>query len=250
MSTNTTRRVNYLYKLKRLLMLPYVFYMRRKERGVSGFTRAALELHYYRPAFYECLADTKKNGNIMYDVNLTADSVVVDIGAYTGEWSEEIAKRFNPKIYAFEPNPHSFAVLEAKRARFPKLTPLPYGVGDKTERLSLSIKKMGSTFFSKSRDRQDVQLVDVEVKAIDECWRELGLQTVDLMKINIEGAEFPLLEKMIAQDLMKNVDCFLIQFHEWYPGAYRRRREIRKELAKTHRVEREYYFVWEKWCKK
>jgi hypothetical protein len=70
------------------------------------------------------------------------------------------------------------------------------------------------------------------------------------MKINIEGAEFPLLERMIETELLKQVDCFMIQFHEWHPGAYHRRREIRKALRKSHKLDWDYHFVWEKWSVK
>jgi hypothetical protein len=69
------------------------------------------------------------------------------------------------------------------------------------------------------------------------------------MKINIEGAEFPLLDRMIKTGLLQNVDCFLIQFHEWHPGAYKKRRHIREALSRTHRLEWDYYFIWEKWVR-
>jgi hypothetical protein len=70
------------------------------------------------------------------------------------------------------------------------------------------------------------------------------------MKINIEGAEFPLLERMIECNLLRKVDCFLIQFHEWHPGAYKRRRKIRKALSESHRLVWDYHFIWEKWVLK
>ena len=62
-----------------------------------------------------------------------------------------------------------------------------------------------------------------------------------------DNLQFPLLEKMIEADLLRNVDCFMIQFHEWHPGAYGRRKKIQKELSKTHRLLWDYHFVWEKW---
>lgn len=67
------------------------------------------------------------------------------------------------------------------------------------------------------------------------------------MKINIEGGEFELLERMAEVDLLPKVDTFLIQFHEAVRGSHRRRRRIRKALAKTHRNTWDYYFAWERW---
>ena len=54
---------------------------------------------------------------------------------------------------------------------------------------------------------------------------------------------------MIKADLLNKVDCFMIQFHEWHPGAHRKRQRIREELSKTHRLEWDYTFVWEKWVR-
>ena len=90
------------------------------------------------------------------------------------------------------------------------------------------------------------QLVNNIASNLADCGFRAG-DGVDLMKINIEGSEFPLLERMIDCDLLGEVRCFLIQFHEWHPGAYRRRRRIQRALAKTHTKVWDYPFIWEKW---
>ena len=89
--------------------------------------------------------------------------------------------------------------------------------------------------YEERSDHADVPRMQVELADIERVWRELDLGTVNLMKINIEGAEFPLFERMMDSGLLDKVDTYLIQFHEWHPGAYRRRRRIRKALAKTHK---------------
>ena len=103
--------------------------------------------------------------------------------------------------------------------------------------------------FEDREKHSDTKRIKVDIAAVDRVWSEMQLDNVDLMKINIEGAEFPLLEKMIKMDLLRRVDCFMIQFHEWHPGAYSRRRKIRTELSKTHRLVWDYHFVWEKWVR-
>jgi hypothetical protein len=67
------------------------------------------------------------------------------------------------------------------------------------------------------------------------------------MKINIEGGEYELLSRMAETGLMPKVDTYLIQFHEWMRGSHSMRREIRRELAKTHRPTWDYRFIWERW---
>lgn len=90
---------------------------------------------------------------------------------------------------------------------------------------------------------------EVKVAAVDKVWRDLRLGQVDLMRISIEGAEFSMLDKMICANLLNNVNCFMIQFHESHAGAYRKRQRIREELSRTHRLEWDYDFIWEKWVR-
>ena len=114
----------------------------------------------------------------------------------------------------------------------------------------MALQWMGSTVFDDNVEAPDTKWVDVQIRDIVDAWQALELGRVDLMKINIEGAEFPLLERMADAGLLEQVDTFLIQFHEWHPGAYHRRRKIRRALATTHTLEWDYHFIWEKWVRK
>ena len=224
--------------------------LRRKFRDTKGPIQSMLELHNYSPAMVNFIGATSMDRHILHTADINADSVVIDVGAFTGAWAQHIVDRYAPTIYAFEPNPQSFERLQEKARNNPKLKPLPYGLGDRDLTVEFTLKGLGSSMFEERSDHADVPRMEVEIAAVDRIWKELGLGRVDLMKVNIEGAEFPLFAKMMAAGLLDSVDTYLIQFHEWHPGAYRKRREIRKALAKTHKLEWEYYFVWEKWVRK
>ena len=237
------------YQTKKALLWPRTLYMRWKYRKSSGPIKSMMELHYYRPALFEYIGATYLNSHILHEMDITSDSVVVDVGAFTGGWAQHIVDRYDPLIYAFEPNPRSFASLQEKASSNPKLRPMQYGLGDEDLSVDFTLNGLGSSMCDDRTGHSNMERVKVEIAAIDRVWKDLKLGRVDLMKINIEGAEFPLLDKMIKTDLLKQVDCFLIQFHEWHPDAYRKRRQIREELSKTHRLEWDYHFVWEKWVR-
>ena len=237
------------YEIKKTLLWPRTLLMRWKYRKTSGPMKAMMELHYYRPAFFDFVGATYVNKHVLHDVDISSDSVVVDVGAFTGGWAQHMVDRYDPIIYAFEPNPKSLAALHEKAASNPKLHPMPYGLGDEDLTVDFTLNGLGSSMCDERTDHSDLQRIKVEIAAIDRVWKDLNLGRVDLIKINIEGAEFPLLDKMIKTDLIKEVDCFLIQFHEWHPGAYRKRRRIQAELSKTHRLEWDYHFIWEKWVR-
>ena len=70
---------------------------------------------------------------------------------------------------------------------------------------------------------------------------------VALMKINIEGSEYPLLEHIIDTGLIKHVREFQIQFHDFVPDARARMQEIQRRLMATHRPTWQYRYIWENW---
>jgi FkbM family methyltransferase len=235
------------YELKKACMYPRKLYMRQKENLPPGFLRSALELHYYRPAFYHWMQAIGANPNLLHEADINTDSIVLDAGAYTGEWAQEILDRYHPIIHAFEPDPRNFKRLAKRGLANERLIPHEFGLGDSNETARMPLELMGSSTFSATGDKP---WAEVALSDIAEVWTSLELGRVDLMKINIEGAEFPLLERMIETDLLKNVGCFMIQFHEWHPGAYHRRRKIRKALRRSHKLDWDYHFVWEKWSLK
>lgn len=235
------------YQIKKAIMLPWKLFMRRKENLEPGFIRSALELHYYRPTFYRWLEGISANQQLLHEANLTSNSLVLDVGAYTGEWAQELIELTNPNVIAFEPDPLNFRQLQKRAESFPGLTAYDYGLGDRTEDVKISQEYLGSSIYNAANPPPDITVADAKIVDILEAWGALSLDQVDLMKVNIEGGEFPLFERMIETDLLPKVACFLIQFHEWHPGAYHRRRKIRRALAKTHKLVWDYPFIWEKW---
>ena len=238
-----------LYQIKKAILYPRKIFMRHRENLEPGFMRSALELHYYRPAFYRWCGAVNANSLLLYEADIDANSIVIDAGAYTGEWAQEILDRYSPTIHAFEPDPRNYKQLQKRAEADSRLIPYEFGLGEKNESVRMTLEYLGSTIYSDSSNRKEAPSAEVKIRDIADTWKSLGLMHVNLMKINIEGAEFPLLERMIEMGLLKNVDCFMIQFHEWHPDAYRKRMKIREELSKTHRLDWDYHFVWEKWVR-
>jgi FkbM family methyltransferase len=241
MSSKLSRR----YQLKKALLWPRTVFMRWKCRNFSEPMKALLERHYYRAAVFDFIAATQLNQYILHEASIDSDSVVLDVGAATGNWAQHMVERYNPVIYAFEPAADSFAKLREKAVDNPKFQPMPYGLGH--EDGAGEDARRGELVSSPTSGTDSK--TDVKIAAVDRVWKDLKLGQVDLMRINIEGAEFSLLDKMIGADLLNKVNCFMIQFHEPHSGAYRKRLRIREELSKTHRLEWNYDFIWEKWVR-
>jgi hypothetical protein len=83
-----------------------------------------------------------------------------------------------------------------------------------------------------------------------EFFHRHSIESVDLVKINIEGGEYDLLDHLIAEGLIERIRDVQVQFHDFVPGAEARRAAIRHGLEATHVVTYDEPFVWENWRRK
>jgi hypothetical protein len=71
---------------------------------------------------------------------------------------------------------------------------------------------------------------------------------VDLLHVNCEGCEFPVLEYLLRSPWIARVRHLLVQFHSFRDvDAVDRRCTLRAQLARTHRLAWDRSFVWERW---
>jgi len=177
------------------------------------------------------------------DFPLTRQSVVLDVGGYIGDWSVEIAKRYDPRIHVFEPMPETFKILRHNTENNPRISVYPFGLADGNRMARFSGPEGGSTTFGAGENGVNACLRDIK-EVVD----ELDLGEIDLVKINIEGGEYDLLHRMFETELIPRCRYLMIQFHPWFPDAKRLRRELVGALSATHEVLWSYPFVWESWA--
>jgi hypothetical protein len=85
-------------------------------------------------------------------------------------------------------------------------------------------------------------------RGVDEgVMAEHGIERIDLLKVNIEGGEYELLEHLIATGDIRKVRKLQVQFHDFVPDAIPRRARILQGLAQTHAQHWNFHFVWEEW---
>jgi len=203
----------------------------------------------YSPASVKFVDIQKNNAILSSSEYLNSDSIVFDVGGETGIWSKEIYSKYEPNLYVFEPHPRAVKILEetfaGKKAKI-----FPYGLGSKNESAKLSDSGMGSSIYDSSTSYAVSEKFDIEIRDIAEVIKELELDSIDLIKINIEGGEYDLVPHMIKTGMANQCKIIRIQFHDWIPNAFEMRKKIVRELSKTHDVEWSYPLVWESWIRK
>mgnify|MGYP001246724257 CR=1 FL=1 len=79
---------------------------------------------------------------------------------------------------------------------------------------------------------------------------EQNISEIDLMKINIEGGEYNVMQRLLDENKVRNIRCLQIQFHDLDKNSVQKKEYIRNLLYKTHTCEYCYEFIWENWIRK
>lgn len=250
--TDTPRRLRRPteYDAWRLVGKPRQLWMRRKERGREPLAIAYLEAARYRKDAYRFISDRINDPDIMYTFDLGPDDVAVDVGAFEGKWSRAVYSRYSCRIDAFELSPEFFPILHEVATELPGMTVHEYGLGGSDSTVKVSGINLGSSVYASPLVHAGTRWLDGQLRDVAAVWEELGWDRVAVMKLNIEGGEYDVLDRLIEADLLGRIDCIFVQFHEWIPDAHPRRRKIRKALRQTHNEDWGYPWVWEKWSVK
>ncbi len=238
-----------MFKLKNLALEPRTRLRRRKYATGSGdIGSVMLEHFHYSDAILDSFARTMEEPDFMHAFALDADSVVIDVGGFVGEWCIPMVQRYGCRIEVYEPAASALQTLRKRTADFPSVHIHDVGLGRADFEARLAEKGPGSTIYES--DEVDAEIETVRIRDVVAEFDELGFGNIDLMKINIEGGEYDLLDRLLASDHGARVDQFLIQFHEWLPRAYYRRWRIRRKLRETHELVWDYPWVFEFWVRR
>ncbi len=180
-----------------------------------------------------------------FDYDLQPDSLVLDFGGYEGQWASDLYARQRCRICVFEPIPAYADSITRRFARNPDITVYPFalGAGDRTAYLSVA----GA---SSSAHKNKGAETRVEFRDVRGWFDEAQIQKVALAKINIEGGEYELLERMLDTDLVTRIDAIQVQFHYFVDNADERMARIQERLAATHTPTWQYRYIWENWQRK
>jgi FkbM family methyltransferase len=181
--------------------------------------------------------------NITYDLN--ENSVIMDLGGYTGVWAQQMIEKYNPNVYIVEPVSSFYDGMVSKFENNPKVKLLNVGVGIEDRG---GIIYMGGDGTSSNLINGDG--INVKFNTIDTILNNFGLEYVDLIQINIEGDEYPLLENMILTGSINKFKNIQIQFHLGIDNNVDRRNKIQEGfIANGFKNNFDYPFVWESWGK-
>lgn len=179
------------------------------------------------------------------DYRLDENSLVLDLGGYEGQWASDIFSMYRCRIHVFEPVPAFAENIKRRFALNPRITVHNFGLGCENRDETISLQADASSIFKNCGDSLQIKIVTA-----DEYLRNNDLVFIDLIKINIEGGEYELLENLIQSGYIKNIRDIQVQFHECVQDSEKRMYLIQKQLKKTHYLTYRYPLIWENWSRK
>lgn len=169
-----------------------------------------------------------------YGYKLYHDDLLIDLGAYSGEWAAKMYNKFDTRVIAVEP---TSAITHLHR--HPGIT-----VINKAAWTHAGVRSFGGNAYWTSANE------GIQDKTY-ECFNVMEIldQSVAILKINIEGDEYPILWNILFHGKQLNIDNFQIQFHQ--VGNYQEEYDgIVKILSQTHEKTWGIDWVWENWKRK
>ena len=122
---------------------------------------------------------------------LKENPIIFDLGGYLGDWTQ-ISKEYynNSTVYVFEPVKKNYDIIVNRFINDSSVKVFNFGLSDKNDIVKISLTGDSSSMHISD----DSNYEDVEIRDIREFLFENNIFSVDLIKINIEGEEYNLLE--------------------------------------------------------
>ncbi len=151
-----------------------------------------------------------------YDFEPGCDpSIIIDAGANIGLASVYFANRYpGARILAIEPEPDNFQMLKKNTGLYKNVTPINAALWFEDTELNIFDKGKGSWAFTVGEDKLG-GIGKTMAISISHLMKAYDLPYIDILKIDIEGAEKELFTKNY-QDWLPKVRVLVIELHDHY----------------------------------
>lgn len=151
--------------------------------------------------------------------DLDSNSIVLDIGANIGIYSKLMAKT-GAKVYSYEPNPFAFERLKENCKSYKNINLFNKAVSNENTTKKLFFHEnhnadpiKWSTGSSIDSTKPNVSSDSVEVECVD-IYKILEGKSFDIVKIDVEGHEIEILNRIIDKDLIQNFKNIFVEMHD------------------------------------
>jgi len=154
--------------------------------------------------FYLCPEFLNKN-SIVYSLGIGED-ISFDL---------EVINQHNCQIFGFDPTPKSINWIKNHQSLPSKFKFFEYGIADRSGMIDFYLPKNTkyvSGSFIKQNNVNEKHKIEVEMKSWEDIVNTLGHKKIDVLKMDIEGAEYNVLDNILISSVL--INQILIEFHD------------------------------------
>lgn len=159
----------------------------------------------------------------LFRETIKKNMVVIDIGANIGFFTVIAAQRVgvSGSVFAFEPEPTNFGFLKktCEKNHFKQVILDQRAISDTQGSSNLFITPENTGAYSLVDNRKTGSSISIKTETLDRVLASHSISSVDIIKMDIEGAEFNALKGM---QTIINSSPDVIMFTEFFPKAIRR----------------------------
>jgi FkbM family methyltransferase len=146
---------------------------------------------------------------------LAPDSVVVDLGVCRGAFSLAVISRYGCRVIGAEPITELCNQLEAESG----LTVQNVAIGGRDMTVSLYLNRVGDASVLPALAEPEVDVQETTMLDLQQFLSAHGVVEVDLLKVDIEGAEIDMFRQAPA-DLFRDVKQISLEYHDFLDPAF------------------------------
>ncbi len=156
--------------------------------------------------------DLLKPGAVVYSIGIGKDI----------SFDRALLRRHACQVYGFDPTPKSIAFI-AEQKNLRGFHFYPYGIAPETKTETFFLPRnprgvSGSLALNETVDASNS--IQVPLKSLQDITRELGHTHIDVLKMDIEGAEYEVIEAVLESGIP--IGQLLVEFHDrFFEGPWR-----------------------------
>jgi FkbM family methyltransferase len=208
---------------------------------LSNAWRKAHDIHFRS---HQAWLKAEPDELVRYSYDLAPDCRVLDVGGFRGDFTARLMAKYGVNVTVFEPMPNFAEAIRRRYADNPRVTLIEAALSHKDGEELFARNGDDSGAFA-TGEPVKVRLLDAARFLEEHCTHDIALA-----KLNIEGGEYAVLERLVATGHICRFRNLQVQFHLNVPQARSRYRRLARSLRKTHRLTWRYPFVWENWTRK
>jgi FkbM family methyltransferase len=175
---------------------------------IQGDVRVPVEHHGSAEGGWAISQDSLGPKSVVYSVGIGEDA----------SFDLSLIRKYGCSVHAFDPTPKAleWAARNCQDERF-QLLPVALAKYDGSLRLFLPRNPQYVSASLEKTTLTSEQYFDAPCHRLATLMKRLGHDHLDVLKMDIEGAEYEVIDECVASGVLQNVSQLLIEFHHWIP---------------------------------